>query len=284
MNLKNNNILLTALKNANLNSNISTNLAANSCHIRWRDKVLWISNDDLKKRSLLDLPALRSERWLVDCLKKSPITKICLAPELNPTKARIWTEAGQKARKKVYLRIPGDRYLAAIRDSSAWGIKRGIDFTAALLLLVILSPLMLAIAVKQKLAGEVILVKQQCVGKQGLLFETLQFPQQPEMTKFGFRNLPMLINVIRGEMSLVGRHAYSLTEALSLSHKQRKVLNITPGIMGTSFKQLSKTTAADIYLQDSEYLTNWSLAVDFKILLLNFSLALLGKTFFQKTV
>ena len=284
MTLKKNNILLTALKTADLDSDTPTNMASDSCHIRWRDKVLWISSGDRKKRSLLDLPALRSEGWLIDCLKKSPVTEICLAPQLNSTEAQIWAEAGRKARKKVYLRIPSDRHIAAIHDSSAWGIKRGIDFIAASLLLVILSPLMLAIAIKQKLAGEIILVKQQCVGKQGLLFETLQFPQQPEMTKFGFRNLPLLINVLRGEMSFVGRHAYSLTESLSLSHKQRKVLNLTPGIMGTSFKQLSKTTAADIYLQDCEYLTNWSLAVDLKILLLNFSLALLGKSSFHKTV
>ncbi|VEP15936.1 putative Undecaprenyl-phosphate galactose phosphotransferase [Hyella patelloides LEGE 07179] len=280
-----NNVWITAFKTIDLSFDSSKNSPSTSPrHVRWRNKILWVSTNG--GMGLSELPALKSQWWLINCLKKSPIDKICLTPQLEAAEAEIWAKAGKKAQKKVFLRTLRDRKLFLLQNSWAWNLKRSIDFVMALLILWLLSPVMLVMIGKQKLAGKPIFEKQRCVGKKGLLFETFHFTRNRSgrrAFKFSLNNLPQLINVLRGEMSFVGRYPYSLDEALSLNDQQRKVLNVVPGIVGSQFQRLPQADTPDIFLQDREYLTNWSLGLDLKTLLLHLPLALLGKSPSQKT-
>ena len=86
--------------------------------------------------------------------------------------------------------------------------------------------------------------------------------------KYSLDELPQLINVIKGEMSLVGpRPLFSEdTEMFDVSYMRR--LNVLPGITG--LLQINERNTSDFniwYKYDIEYIENWSLFLDFEILL-----------------
>ncbi|HLP07200.1 MAG TPA: sugar transferase, partial [Opitutaceae bacterium] len=104
--------------------------------------------------------------------------------------------------------------------------KRVFDFGAALLLLVLLSPLLLGLAIAVRLnLGSPVLFRQRRPGRGGRIFTVVKFrtmrdavgrdgqplPDAERLTPFGLRlrassldELPELWNILRGEMSLVG--------------------------------------------------------------------------------
>ena len=168
-------------------------------------------------------------------------------------------------------------------------IKRVIDFTLALIGLMVASPILLivAILVKMKL-GSPILFRQQRVGLDGKIFEMVKFrtmkdatdangqplPDEERLTKFGqllrktsLDELPELWNVLKGDMSLVGPRPL-LVEYLPLySKEQMKRHDVRPGITG--YAQVNgrnniswkKKFELDVY-----YVENFSLWLDVKIL------------------
>ena len=86
--------------------------------------------------------------------------------------------------------------------------------------------------------------------------------------KYSLDELPQLINVIKGEMSLVGpRPLFSEdTEMFDVAYMRR--LNVLPGITG--LLQINERNTSDFnvwYKYDLEYIENWSLFLDFEILL-----------------
>ncbi len=107
----------------------------------------------------------------------------------------------------------------------------------------------------------------------GPIFKIANDPRITGVGKFLRRTsldeLPQLFNVIRGEMSLVGPRPMSLRD-VDLFDKgiQRKRFSVKPGITclwqvsGRSLLPFSKWLELDLY-----YITNWSLGLDFKILL-----------------
>lgn len=179
--------------------------------------------------------------------------------------------------------------------------KRVFDLAAAAALLLLLSPLLLAIALLVRLdsAGPV-LFRQQRVGKQGKLFQLYKFRTMypdapaysksptvacdPRITSLGrflrrssLDELPQLLNVLQGEMSLVGPRPEMpfLVEGYSERHRQR--LQVLPGITG--LWQLSADRAFLIHENiqyDLYYIRNRSFFMDIAILLHTLLFAMRG--------
>jgi exopolysaccharide biosynthesis polyprenyl glycosylphosphotransferase len=99
-------------------------------------------------------------------------------------------------------------------------------------------------------------------------------PNDPRVTRFGrflrkwsLDELPQLINVVRGEMSLVGPRPLILGEDENIHGHQRRRLNITPGLTGL-WQVLGRSDIpfAEMVSLDYIYVTNWSLWGDVKLL------------------
>ena len=167
--------------------------------------------------------------------------------------------------------------------------KRIIDFTVSLIGLIIISPvfLILCILVRTKL-GSPIFFKQKRCGKDEKTFEMIKFrtmtdardekgellPDTERFTKFGnfMRNssldeLPELINVLKGDMSLIGpRPLYTFyvpyyTEEESLRHSVRGGITGLAQVNGRALCRWNERFAYDV-----KYVKNITLIGDIKIL------------------
>ncbi|MBU1131394.1 sugar transferase [Patescibacteria group bacterium] len=187
-----------------------------------------------------------------------------------------------------------------------WGriIKRLFDLITALLILIILSPLLIILGLFVKLtsAGPMI-VKLPRIGANGQRFSVLKFrsmikdahklkpelaeyneridgplfkmEDDPRITKFGkflrrwsLDELPQIINVISGQMSLVGPRPHEPEEVARYKTRQKKLLAIKPGITGMAqVSGRSDLQWEEEVRLDTYYVENWSLALDIQILL-----------------
>lgn len=167
-------------------------------------------------------------------------------------------------------------------------LKRIIDILISLFLLIILSPLLLivAILVYFKL-GSPIIFKQKRPGKNEVIFEMYKFrsmtdkrdengnllPDAYRLTKFGkilrstsIDELPELINILKGEMSIIGPRAL-LVDYLELysadQHRRHKVL---PGLVGlAALNGRNNQSWEDKFKADLYYVDNISFKLDVKI-------------------
>jgi len=99
------------------------------------------------------------------------------------------------------------------------------------------------------------------------------------LRKFSLDELPQLFNVLRGEMSLVGPRPLPVDEVRrfdNLAHRRR--LSVKPGL--TCLWQISGrnhiTDFKDWVRLDLQYIDNWSIWLDLRILLLTFPVVLRG--------
>jgi exopolysaccharide biosynthesis polyprenyl glycosylphosphotransferase len=185
---------------------------------------------------------------------------------------------------------------------SSMAIKRAVDLLGATLALIAFAPLMalLAIAIKRDSPGPV-LFRQTRVGRDGQHFQMLKFrsmvdgadamketlrvnneasglfkiEEDPRITRIGrtlrrtsLDELPQLLNVFRGDMSLVGPRPLVVDEDKRVTGYDRRRLHLTPGmtgrwqVLGSARIPLSEMVKID-YL----YVANWSVWNDLKILL-----------------
>ncbi|MDU0114574.1 sugar transferase [Psychrosphaera aquimarina] len=170
-------------------------------------------------------------------------------------------------------------------------MKRTFDLLLSLFLLFTFSPILLIVAVLVKVKlGSPILFVQDRPGKQGAIFKMAKFrtmldafdesgsplPDNMRLTSFGallrstsLDELPGLINVVKGDMSLVGPRPL-LVEYLPLySDEQARRHNVRPGITG--WAQVNGRNALsweDKFKLDVWYVDNKSFLLDLKILLL----------------
>ncbi|HTL19014.1 MAG TPA: sugar transferase, partial [Patescibacteria group bacterium] len=190
-------------------------------------------------------------------------------------------------------------------EASWQGIgKQLLDFLGALVLLVLFSPLFIAAALAIRLTSKgPILFRQQRCGLNGQPFMMLKFrsmvtdaeqrkheleclnemdgpvfkvTNDPRITpvgrilrKFSIDEFPQLFNVLRGEMSLVGPRPLPVDEVRRFddpAHRRR--LSVKPGL--TCLWQVSGRNNVNNFREwvrlDLEYIDNWSLWLDFKIL------------------
>ena len=168
-------------------------------------------------------------------------------------------------------------------------VKRTIDIVCSGLGLIILSPILLitAMLIRIKL-GSPIFFTQDRVGKDGKIFKMIKFrtmldatdkwgeplPDEERMTPFGkflrstsIDELPELINVFKGDMSLVGPRPL-LVEYIELySKKQWRRHEVRPGITGwAQVNGRNSLSWGDRFELDVEYVNKYNLFMDIKIL------------------
>jgi lipopolysaccharide/colanic/teichoic acid biosynthesis glycosyltransferase len=132
-----------------------------------------------------------------------------------------------------------------------WG-KRACDLLAAAALLLLLAPLIAAVALAVRVAlGRPVLFRQARAGRDGRVFVLLKFrsmapadPARPaedaaRLSRFGrwlrasaLDELPQLLNVLRGEMSLVGPRPLLAEDVALYTPRQRQRLLVRPGLAG----------------------------------------------------
>jgi lipopolysaccharide/colanic/teichoic acid biosynthesis glycosyltransferase len=98
------------------------------------------------------------------------------------------------------------------------------------------------------------------------------------LRKLSIDELPQLINVLKGEMSLVGPRPPLLSEVNLYDWSDRRRLSIKPGI--TCLWQISgrnDLTFEEWMKLDCKYIDNWSVWLDMKILLRTVPVVLFGK-------
>ncbi|MDZ4940885.1 sugar transferase [Clostridium perfringens] len=170
-------------------------------------------------------------------------------------------------------------------------IKRILDICVALGLLIVLFPVIVIVAVlvKTKL-GSPIIFTQERVGKNNKIFKMIKFrtmkqcidkygnmlPDEERLTSFGKKlrassldELPELINILKGDMSLVGPRPLLVDYLPLYSKEQIRRHEVLPGLTGwaqingrNSIKWKKK------FELDVWYVENWNLKLDIKIIFL----------------
>ena len=168
--------------------------------------------------------------------------------------------------------------------------KRALDVVGALLALILLSPLLLACALLVRVRlGSPVLFRQQRPGLHGAPFKLLKFrtmteaygadgrllPDGERLTPLGrclrstsLDELPELVNVLRGDMSLVGPRPLLTDYLPHYSAEQARRHEVRPGITGWAAVRDRNATSWERRLQlDVWYVDHWTLGLDLKILL-----------------
>ena len=172
-------------------------------------------------------------------------------------------------------------------------IKRTFDIIAALGGLIVFSPIIIVVAILVRIKlGSPILFTQNRVGKNNKIFKMMKFrtmkdgvdkygnllPDSERLTNFGkilrstsLDELPELINILKGDMSLIGPRPL-LVEYLPLySKEQKRRHDVLPGLTG--WAQINGRNAiswGEKFKLDVYYVDNWSVGLDIKIFFLTF--------------
>lgn len=106
----------------------------------------------------------------------------------------------------------------------------------------------------------------------GILFKIKEDPRITNVGKYLRRysldELPQLFNVLRGEMSLVGPRPFPVRDVAKFAQAHFFRQEVLPGITGLwQVSGRSDTGSDGVFNLDFEYIENWSLLLDFKILL-----------------
>lgn len=172
-------------------------------------------------------------------------------------------------------------------------IKRLFDILCALGGLIILSPVFIicAILIRAKL-GSPIFFRQRRIGKDNKEFEMIKFrtmkdafdkngnalPDDQRMTKLGkilrslsLDELPELINILKGEMSLIGPRPLLVQYLPLYNERQIKRHDVTPGLTGwAQINGRNSLSWNEKFELDVWYVENWSLSLDIKIFFMTF--------------
>jgi exopolysaccharide biosynthesis polyprenyl glycosylphosphotransferase len=180
--------------------------------------------------------------------------------------------------------------------------KRGVDILLSLLALLIAAPLMLVVALVVKLESEgpVFYISER-IGKRGRVFPCFKFrtmvdnaekmkkdltalnerdgvlfkvKNDPRVTRMGrilrkysLDELPQFLNVLRGEMSIVGPRPPIATEVEKYELEHMRRLEVLPGLTGLWQIQARHDPSFAKYIAlDTAYVENWSFWLDLRIL------------------
>ena len=200
-----------------------------------------------------------------------------------------------------------------IHVSKRQKVKRVFDFILSLGLLLCLSPVFIAIIIliKRDSPGPVFYYSKR-YGRHGQMFNMYKFrsmvanaddllaklkdknevdgpifkiKKDPRVTKVGaflrkysLDELPQIINVIKGDMSLVGPRPFPIEQVEQEDYRQLKRLNIRPGITGLwQIRGRSDISFDKLLRWDIWYINNWSFSLDLYILVQTIPVVLKGK-------
>lgn len=226
---------------------------------------------------------------------------------------RLQAAQGLRGRLRMRLGMTLKRgvWLAVIHSAELF--KRVFDITVSIVALILAAPLMLFIALLVRLDGGPVFFKQRRVGLNGREFGMLKFrsmcvdaearlqellaknekaqgvtfkmKNDPRITpigriirKFSIDELPQLINILRGDMTIVGPRPAVPREVALYKVWQRRRLSVRPGL--TCYWQVSgrNEIGFDEWMQlDLKYVDNWNLKIDFELILKTFPVVLTGR-------
>ncbi|MDD5488142.1 MAG: sugar transferase [Candidatus Omnitrophica bacterium] len=210
--------------------------------------------------------------------------------------------------------VPLLTYRMRVPHKSQFFLKRLFDIVVSLCALILLMPVFAIIALLVKLdsKGNVI-YRQERVGLKGNIFHLYKFRSMvqgadglkedlmdrnevsdgvifkmrndPRVTQFGaflrkysLDEFPQLVNVLKGEMSLVGPRPPTRDEVDKYSSNQMKRLSIRPGMTGLSqVRGRSELSFRRWVKWDMWYINNWSFMLDMKILVWTIPAVFRGK-------
>lgn len=171
--------------------------------------------------------------------------------------------------------------------------KRLMDITVSSVMLVLLLPLLALVALLVRLDSPgPVLYRQKRVGKDGRVFELLKLRSMivdaermglgyevarndgritrvgRVLREWGLDELPQLVNVLRGEMSLVGPRAARPEQVELFTPLERQRLKVRPGLTGWALVNGRNLIDWRRRIQlDLWYVEHWSLWLDIRILL-----------------
>ena len=176
-------------------------------------------------------------------------------------------------------------------------IKRLLDIVISAIALILLSPFMpiIYLLVRINLGGPVFFLQER-IGKDNKVFKMIKFrtmknstdkdgnllSDNERLTKFGsflrsfsIDELPELINILKGDMSLVGPRALLVQYLEHYNSEQIRRHEVFPGLTGwAQINGRNSITWNEKFKLDIWYVDNWSLWLDIKIFFLTF-----GKVF-----
>ncbi len=270
--------------------------------------------------TLEDLPAILKERVVDGVVFAMPLNKIdkaheyiALAEDMG-VRIRVipdWQIHALMYRPRIativlesFAGIPVMTLTSTSRDDEALLIKTALDFAAAAMGLIVLSPLFVFIAGAIKLFSRgPVFFKQERSGLYGRRFMFYKFrtmsadaetrkeelkalneadgpafkiKKDPRIIPFigtflrktSLDELPQLLNVLKGEMSLVGPRPPVPSEVKQYEDNWRRRLSMKPGLtcLWQILPNRNETDFDEWMLLDLEYIDRWSLWLDFRIL------------------
>jgi exopolysaccharide biosynthesis polyprenyl glycosylphosphotransferase len=182
-------------------------------------------------------------------------------------------------------------------------LKRALDFGLSSLIVITISPMLLAIALAIKLDSRgPVFYSSERIGKKGRVFRCTKFrtmvqdaelrraevmhmnerrggwfkiSNDPRVTrvgrllrKYSLDELPQFFNVLRGHMSIVGPRPPLASEVREYKFSHLRRLDVMPGITGLWQVQARQDPSFDNYISlDVAYIEKWSIWLDVKIIL-----------------
>ncbi|MBM3811522.1 MAG: sugar transferase [Acidimicrobiia bacterium] len=266
--------------------------------------------------SLLERDVIDEVVFAVDSRRLAEMEDVLLLCDEDGVRTRVSVDFFPHVNSDVYLdkleHLPLLTFAAAPHDEILLFLKRVTDMLLASTALVVLSPVMLVLAslIRISSSGPVIFRQVRC-GLNGRRFVFYKFrsmvanaeqlkesvrhlnsrdvvfkiPDDPRLTpigrylrRFSVDEWPQLWNVIRGDMSLVGPRPAVPEEVEQYKRWQRRRLRMRPGL--TCLWALDGRDALDFdtwMRKDMEYIDNWSLGLDWKIMLRTIPRVLSGR-------
>ncbi len=205
----------STLSNLNISSSAQQQHSSHylpHCILKWRQGLLFVSLGQQTTQPYIS--AFETKQQLVECLKQSPVRLVRLHPNLGEATLKLWADACEEANKPVFLRGTIPKKFQKQGQLSIQP-KQWMDSIVGFLLLLLLSPIILATAILIYLySPEPIFPRQWYIGTAGKFFRLLLFPTTVAnddslttllirwMCKYNLDKLPQLFQVLGGEISL----------------------------------------------------------------------------------